>query len=133
MLENGQLCFVDVPTTTISLKAIVYSGSESKLDCFISSCPPPEGMEWHESIDGETFCRIDTSQPKYNGSSVNPYQPYLLIPKTTLNDEQFYRALVWNKIGRSMTETVYLKGNAPSRIKRLKRSMKTIYTFIFNN
>lgn len=80
------------------------------MNCSISSCPPAEKLEWQKSPDGERFSSIDIRQSKYDGSSDNPYFPFLRISNTTFDDEQYYRVLVWNKIGMEQSNTIFLEG-----------------------
>lgn len=98
----------DVPRATISTEQEVFFGSHTLLMSEISSCPSLEGAEWQTSMDGNTFCCVDISQPKYYGSSRNPELPSMVIPKVTFDDKLYYRLLVWNKIGEQFSNTVYL-------------------------
>lgn len=75
----------------------------------ISSCPSPEQIEWEKSCDGNTFYRIDINETKYHGSNEDPISPVLCLPKTTFEDQQFYRIVVRNKIGECMSNTHFLK------------------------
>lgn len=114
--KSSQEVTFDVPRAKISTEQEVFFGSHTFLTSEISSCPSLEGAEWQTSIDGNTFCCVDISQPKYYGSSRNPELPSMEIPKVTFDDKLYYRLLVWNKIGEQFSNTVYLNviGNPPN-------------------
>lgn len=75
----------------------------------ISSCPFPEQIEWQKSCDGNTFHGVDINELKYHGSYEDPRSPVLCLPKTTFDDQQFFRIAVRNKIGECMSNTHFLE------------------------
>lgn len=108
LYETTHYFIADVPNAEISTQQQVYFGSKTSFTSRIVSCPSPNGVEWQQSNDGETFKSINISQPKYYGSSCNPMSPLLIIPKVTFEDKLYYRLLVWNKIGEQYSNTVFL-------------------------
>lgn len=72
------------------------------------STPSPDAVEWQKSQDGMNFKIIDIKEPKYTGSNIFPLFPLLEIPKATFDDKLFYRLKVWNKIGITVSDNVYL-------------------------
>lgn len=100
--------FADVPNVEILTEQEVYYGYNTSFTSRILSCPSPDGAEWQQSNDGETFKSIVISKPKYYGSSCDPKSPFLIIPKVTFEDKLYYRLLVWNKIGEQYSNTVFL-------------------------
>lgn len=97
-------------------------GLKTMVKSAVSSCPPPDGVEWQNSDDGKSFRRIDINKPHYYGSSLNPESPVLAIPYTTFDDMLHYRLFVWNKIGDQYSNTLYLNvrgSKLPCFIKKL--------------
>lgn len=85
----------------------VCFGSETIIKSEVSSTPTPERTEWQKSKDGTDFHLI--GKPKmYFGSTEDFKSPFLVIPKTTFADKLFYRLLVWNRVGKSASNTIYL-------------------------
>lgn len=74
----------------------------------ISSYPPPDVVEWQKSRDGMDFLRINICTPKYDGSSLKPESPRLIIRKTTFDDGLYYRLLVGNEFGKNISNTLHL-------------------------
>lgn len=106
--NSKTLFFADVPNVEISTTQEVYFGSKISFTSRIVSCPSPDGAEWQQSNDGNTFKSIIISKPKYYGSSCDPKSPLLIIPKVTFEDKLYYRLLVGNKIGEQYSNTVFL-------------------------
>lgn len=98
----------DVPSAKILTDSEVMFGLETTITSAVFSCPPPKKVEWQNSNDGKTFHRIDISESHYNGSSLSPESPLLVIPSTTFDDMLHYRLRVWNKIGDQFSNTLYL-------------------------
>lgn len=84
----------------------VCCGSESTIKSIVSSIPTPKKIEWQNSKDGIDFFRI--SKPEFFETDDSFTCPFFLIPKTTFADKLYYRLLVWNGIGESVSNTVYL-------------------------
>lgn len=108
LYETTRFFIEDVPNAKISTEQQTYIGSETMFTSRIVSCPSPDGVEWQQSNDGKTFDSIIISKPKYYGSSCDPKSPLLIIPKVTFEDKLYYRLLVWNKIGKQYSNTVFL-------------------------
>lgn len=99
---------IDIPHAEISSEKQIYFGSAATIASYVSSCPSLVGLQWQESFDGTVFHPIDISRPKYFKSSCNPENPLLVIPKVTFEDKHHYRLLVWNIVGASQSNTLYL-------------------------
>lgn len=84
----------------------VCCGSESTIKSLVSSIPTPKKIEWQNSKDGIDFFRI--SKPEFFETDDSFTCPFFLIPETTFADKRYYRLLVWNGIGESVSNTVYL-------------------------
>lgn len=74
----------------------------------VSSCPLPNKIEWQKSSDGQNFDFIDISKREYYGSSLNVTSPKLQIPKTTFDDQLYYRLFVRNAIGEEISDSLHL-------------------------
>lgn len=98
--------FTDVPIVQISVDSQVCCGSESTIKSLVSSIPTPKKIEWQNSKDGIDFFRI--SKPEFFETDDSFTCPFFLIPETTFADKRYYRLLVWNGIGESVSNTVYL-------------------------
>lgn len=107
--NNLQLSFLDVPYAKIYTEPYAFYGSQTNIDCKLSSCPLPDEAEWQKSVDGITFHCIDISEPKYYGSSKNIENPSIVISKVTFDDTQFYRLLLRNKIGEHTSDKVHIR------------------------
>lgn len=107
---------IDVPSIDIGVNSTVNFSSKATITAVVSSTPPPEKVKWQKSKDGKDFHCIDITKPNYYGSKELPFKPLLMIPKTTFDDGQYYRLLVRNKIGESVSDTVYLNvtGSPPN-------------------
>lgn len=108
------MCYIniisDVPYAGIATKPNIYFGSQTYIDCDVTSCPPLVGAEWQKSIDRETFKNIDISEQKYYGSNTDIKNKLILvIPKVCFEDKQYYRLRLWNKIGEHISNTVYIR------------------------
>lgn len=85
----------------------VCFGSETIIKSVVSSTPTPEKTEWQKSKDETDFDLIGKPDI-YLGSNENYKNPFLVIPKTTFADKLFYRLWVWNRVGKSASNTFYL-------------------------
>lgn len=74
----------------------------------VTSTPLPEIAKWQTSKDGIEFQSIDINNVNYIESNEHPECPVLVISKATFNDKLYYRLLMWNKIGKGVSNTVYL-------------------------
>lgn len=100
-------CFTDVPSVRIFVDSPVCFGSETIIKSVVSSTPTPEKTEWQKSKDGTDFQLIG-KRNIFHGSTKSFENPFLLIPKTTFADKLFYRLWVWNRVGKSASNTFYL-------------------------
>lgn len=101
--------YLDIPSVDIPSKSKVTFGSETGLFCRVSGYPPPNKVEWQSSVDRTTFHPIDIDKDKYFGSSTDPPSPFLLVRNATLNDQQYYRIVVSNVIGKCISSTLFLQ------------------------
>lgn len=99
-------CFPDIPSVKIFEDSSVCFGSETTIRSVISSTPPPEKIEWQKSMDEVNFSCIRYA--KYPQSTNKSTCPSFVIKKTSFDDRLFYRLLVWNGIGESVSNTVFL-------------------------
>lgn len=98
--------FADIPSVEIFIDSPVYFGSKTTIKSVVStSMPTPEKIEWQESKDGVDFNCIGYA--KYPQSTNNFICPSFVINETSFDDKR-YRLLVWNRIGESVSNTVYL-------------------------
>lgn len=98
--------FTDVASVQISVDSQVCCGSETTIKSVVSSIPTPEKIEWQNSKDGIDFSCI--SKPEFFEIDDTFTCPFFLLPKTTFADKLYYRLLVWNGIGESVSNIVYL-------------------------
>lgn len=85
----------------------VCFGSETTIRSVIStSLPTPEKIEWQKSKDGVDFYPIKYA--KYPQSTDNSTCPSFVINNVSFDDKLYYRLLVWNGIGKGVSNTVYL-------------------------
>lgn len=98
--------FTDVASVQISVDSQVCCGSETTIKSVVSSIPTPEKIEWQNSKDGIDFSCI--SKPEFFEIDDTFICPFFLLPKTTFADKLYYRLLVWNGIGESVSNIVYL-------------------------
>lgn len=108
MLNNTVFFFTDIPNVEIVLDPLFHFGSYATITAEVSSIPPTENVEWQKSKDGIDFHCIDIKTPKYYGSSVMPASPLLKILEIGFVDKLYYRVLVGNKFGESISNTVFL-------------------------
>lgn len=85
----------------------VCFGSETIIKSVVSSTLAPEQTEWQKSKDGTDFHLIRRSYI-YLESTEHFKNPFLVIPKTTFADKLFYRLWVWNRVGKSASNRLYL-------------------------
>lgn len=90
-------------------KSKVTFGSETRINCDVSGYPPPDKVEWQNSIDGTTFIPIDIDGNKHFGSSTDPGSPYLLVRNATVKDQQYYRVVVSNLLGKCISNALFLQ------------------------
>lgn len=109
--QYGRICilFLDIPSIEISSKSKVIFGSETRLNCQVCGYPPPDKVEWQNSVDGTTFHPIDIDGDKHCGSSTDPRSSYLLVRKASLKDQLYYRVVVSNLIGKCISNTLFLQ------------------------
>lgn len=100
-------CFTDVPSVRIFVDSPVCFGSETIIKSVVSSTPAPEKTEWQKSKDGTDFHLIRQSY-NYLERTEHFKNPFLVIPKTTFADKLFYRLWVWNRVGKSASNKLYL-------------------------
>lgn len=98
-------CFTDVPSVKIFVDSPVCFGSETIIKSVVSSTP--EKTEWQKSKDGTDF-QLIRKRNIFHGSTKSFENPFFVIPKTTFADKLFYRLLVWNRVGKSASNTFYL-------------------------
>lgn len=103
--------FIDIPSaeilSTTNLK--VMFGSDTRLNCSVSGYPSANKVEWQNSLDGTTFYPTDIDEYKYCGSSSNPRSPVLHVQNATLYDQQYYRVIVSNEIGKYTSNKHFLQ------------------------
>lgn len=103
------ILFLDIPSIEIPSKSKVIFGSETRLNCYVCGYLPPDKVEWQNSVDGTTFHPIDINENKHFGSSNDPRSPYLLVRYATLKDQQYYRGVVYNLIGKCISSSLFLQ------------------------
>lgn len=84
----------------------VCFGSETIIKSEVSSIPTADKFEWQKSKDGDDFYCIGKQEDF--GNTDNFTCPILTIPKATFADKLYYRLLVWNIIGESFSNTIFL-------------------------
>lgn len=105
-LKTSTYFFTEAPSVKILVDSSVCFGSTTTIKSEVSSTPKPNKIEWQKSKDGIDFQCIET--PLYFRSTDIFTSPSYVIPKTTFTDKRYYRLLVWNEIGESVSNTVYL-------------------------
>lgn len=100
--------FTGLPSVNITTEMTVYFGCKTRIVSKISSFPSFEGVEWQHSSDGEHFFSINIGIEKHIEINYKADYSVLTIPKTTLEDKKHYRLLVWNKIGITFSNTLFL-------------------------
>lgn len=98
--------FTEVPSVKIIVDSSVCFGSTTTIKSEVLSTPKPQKIEWQKSKDGTKF--LSTEKPILFNSTDIFTSPSYVIPKTTFTDKLYYRLLVWNEIGESVSNTVYL-------------------------
>lgn len=98
--------FTEVPSVKIIVDSSVCFGSTTTIKSEVLSTPKPQKIEWQKSKDGTKF--LSTENPILFNSTDIFTSPSYVIPKTTFTDKLYYRLLVWNEIGESVSNTVYL-------------------------
>lgn len=116
-------CLIDKPKAILPATTKVIIGSETRIDCLVSGCPPPFNIEWQKNIDGTSFIPIDIYMENYFGSIVDQCPPFLLVHNATLNDQQYYRVVVSNRIGKYTSDEVFLQ---------VTGGMLVYYMYLFN-
>lgn len=101
--------FAGVPCVAISIKPTVHFASKASITSIVTSMPQPEKAQWQNSKNGNNFSELDVTKSKYFGSNVSPECPLLVIPKTTFDDNLYYRLQISNKLGVNVSNIVNLK------------------------
>lgn len=105
-MKTSTYFFTEAPSVKILVDSSVCFGSTTTIKSEVSSTPKPKKIEWQKSKDGIDFhC---TEKRLYVRSTDIFTSPSYVIPKTTFTDKLYYRLLVWNEIGESVSNTVYL-------------------------
>lgn len=99
-------CFSDVPVVKLLEVSPVCFGSETAIKSVISSTPTPTKIEWQQSKYGINFHCVRDAHTFESTDSFSC--PSLVINKATFDDKLYYRLLVWNGIGKGVSNTVYL-------------------------
>lgn len=107
-VSNIHFFVTDAPKANITTEPNVLLGSETIFKSVISSYLPPDVVKWQKSQDGLSFHCIDISTPKYDGSSLEPESPRLIICKTTFDDRLYYRRIVGSTFGENISNTLHL-------------------------
>lgn len=102
ILEFCSHCITDVPCVELLEVSPIFCGSKTTIKCVLSSTPTPENIEWQTSRDGVDFKSI--GRAKYFDNTDNS----CVIHKATFADKLYYRVRVWNGIGETISNTVYL-------------------------
>lgn len=97
-----------MPCADITAEMTFFFGCKTRIVSKILSSPSLEGIEWQHSSDGKKFIPINIGKEKHLEINLKADYSVLTIPKTTLKDKQHYRLLVWNKIGNSFSNTLFL-------------------------
>lgn len=105
---NINYFFIALPSVNITTEMTVYFGCKTRIVSKISSFPSFEGVEWQHSSDGEHFFPINIGIEKHIEINLKADHSVLTILKTTLEDKKHYRLLVWNKMGISFSNTLFL-------------------------
>lgn len=108
----------------------VEFASETIITSIVQSVPSPEKVHWQISNDGNKFHEIDITQPKYNGSNLNPETPRLVIKRTTFDDKLFYQLYVSNALGDNYSNTVDLKITGGMSFVMLTNRIQTYLKFV---
>lgn len=106
--NTGANVFSDVPRVEIVSELTICFGSKATIVSVVTSTPSPEIAVWQMSKDGIHFQSMDINDVNYIESNEHPECPVLVISKATFNDKLYYRLLMWNIIGKGVSNTVYL-------------------------
>lgn len=106
LLNNSTYYLTGVPGVRIFVDSSVCFGSETIIKSEVSSIPTADKFEWQKSKDGDDFYCIGKQEDF--GNTDNFTCPILTIPKATFADKLHYRLLVWNRIGESFSNTIFL-------------------------
>lgn len=96
----------DVPSVKLLNVWPVLCGSKTTIKSEVLSTPKPEKIEWQKSKDGVDFHPIKEANGSKHTKSSSCFP--LVIPKATFADKLYYRLLVWNKIGKGVSNTMLL-------------------------
>lgn len=106
ILEFYSHCITDIPSVELLGVAPVCCGSKTTIKSVTSSIPTLEKVEWQKSKDGAVFYSIREEKDfEDTGSS---FCPFFVIHNASFVDKLYYRLLVWNGIGVSVSSPVYL-------------------------
>lgn len=105
---------LDVPSVKLLNVWPVLCGSKTTIKSEVLSTPKPEKIEWQKSKDGVDFHPIKEANGSKHTKSSSCFP--LVIPKATFADKLYYRLLVWNKIGKGVSNTMLLNitGSLPN-------------------
>lgn len=102
ILELCTHCITDVPSVELLEVSPIFCGSKTTIKSVILSTPTPEIIEWQTSRDGVDFHSMKKAKHFDNTDSS------FVIHKATFADKLYYRLRVWNAIGETISNTVYL-------------------------
>lgn len=106
LLNNSPYYLTDVPNVKIFEVSPVCFGYETTIQSEVSSILQLDKYEWQKSKDGNDFQCI--GEREYFGNTDILTCPIHVIPKTTFADKLYYRLLVWNGVGESVSNTIFL-------------------------
>lgn len=101
LLNNSTYYLTGVPSVRIFVDSPICFGSETIIKSEVSSIPTADKFEWQKSKDGDDFYCIGKQEDFGNTGNFT-------IPKATFADKLYYRLLVWNRIGESFSNTIFL-------------------------
>lgn len=102
ILEFCSHFITDVPSVELLEVSPIFCGSKTTIKSVISSTPTPENIEWQTSRDGVDFHSM--KKTKYFDNTDSSF----VIHKATFADKLYYRLRVWNGIGETISNMVYL-------------------------
>ncbi|XP_056000008.1 uncharacterized protein LOC130048042 [Ostrea edulis] len=109
---------LNIPSVSIVGNLQVTVGNAVTIKGIIQSCPTRVSAIWQKNgkLDLEDFENLDIDDSKYLGSKNDPEHPILVIPKTTHEDEIYYRLVVSNGMGQGSSNAICLEliGDVPS-------------------
>lgn len=102
---------IDIPSVSIVGNLQVTVGNAVTIKGIIQSCPTRVSAIWQKNgkLDMEDFENLDIDDSKYLGSKNDPEHPILVIPKTTHEDEIYYRLVVSNGMGQGSSNAICLE------------------------